>query len=271
MPIGSLILPRDIAHKFLWYSEVKPPTKTDTCDGELKIWACLYLQYRLVFDDHYAVHIRRCVCPQFFKWYWMVDTDFNDEIEGSGSVSDCKAWVWEKHKTAPNHVIGKTPGLEYSPRPFSLDTDPPFGTEGSANDEDYAMAMRPKGKGARFRWYASIVSVSAPGSVVKPDIPFVGNIPIPEIVAGLGSQDLPFDVQWAIWLKDEDATVKEVLGREEIESDNSLVGNLNVRVLVEPYLDPAAIPNMPVSAERTVAAKNLFESRSGVHQSTEPG
>ena len=270
MPTGSLILPRDIAHKFLWYSEVTPPSKLDTCDGELKLWACLSLQYRLIFDDHFVRQITRRVCPQHFRWHWMVDTDANSEIEGSGSTSECKAWVWKPHATAPNHVIGKTPGLEYSTKTFALDTDPPFGTEGSADDEDYAMAMRPHGKGARFRWYASIVSVSVPATPVPLPWP-LSPLPVPEILAGIGSQDLPFDIQWAIWLKAEDVEMREILGRSELEPFNVQVDGLNVRVLVEPYIDQNAIPNMAISAERTVEAKNLFESSTGLHQSDAPG
>jgi hypothetical protein len=263
-PISSIILPRDVAHTFLYHYEAKAPSALDVCDGELKIWAALQLEYRAIFDPTLTVRITRVVCPQFFKWFWMVDTDGNVEIEGSKSDSACGKADWQPHPANPKHALGSSPGLDYNTRTFRLDTDPPFGAQGSADDEDYVIAMRPHGEGAKFRWDASILSVGTPLTPITPGGTggFFPPLTLPPFLFGLGFQDLPFDVEWAIWLEAEDGEIDELLP-EHGSPDALAVAGYNVRVLVKGFVDPAAIPNMSVAIRKTDVAKTVFESPTG--------
>ena len=99
--------------------------------------------------------------------------------------------------------------------------------DAAADDEDYALAMRPHGHGAKFRWDASVLSMGAAPVPITPGGLFgiVPPIKVPGLTAGLGYQNFPLDIEWGIWLEAEDNEVQELLGECYIKPKNYKVEN----------------------------------------------
>jgi hypothetical protein len=203
----ALLTPQEVSHSCIWWHEVTLPTGPDVCNGRLDIWACLKLFYIVDLGAGLRVSSSIYTCGQHFRYHWVIDEAMGNEIEGSNSYPSCDPW---KHEVNParHEEFGETlVPITYQPGQFVLNTDPPYGAEGSLNDEDYVMAMRPVGEGAKFIWEAfnGVIASGGGVTVIEDNTEIVGvDIPpvsIPQLSMAPNYAKIALNVEWAIWLE----------------------------------------------------------------------
>jgi hypothetical protein len=201
-------------------------------------------------------------CGQHFRYHWVIDEDNGNEIEGSNSYSSCAPWEHGLNPASHEEFGSSLLPITYQVGQFILKTDPPFGAAGSVDDEDYVMAMRPVGEGAKFSWegYNGVIASLSGVTLIPDNTEIAGvNIPavsVPHISAAPNYARIALDVEWAIWLEKDAAEgeLPKVRGQEYLQVPGA---SNKVAVFVRPMLLPSTVQ---VTLAQTSIAKSVFEN-----------
>ncbi|MEZ4294763.1 MAG: hypothetical protein R3B70_07280 [Polyangiaceae bacterium] len=178
-----------------WDFEITPPSKDDTCDGKITVWAWLRVRAKAPIDGRTTLLIDRRLLPQRFELIWELDTDADNEIEY------CPKTPWRCDLAGSNNE--EVHGNYFNPTPFVLTPNPP---------DDAGTHLRSR---CDFSWTSSLVQLTLAASGAAGNVPVAGTIPINlGATGGVGHVAYGIQVDWKIDLKSTEPPAADLEGTE---------------------------------------------------------